>query len=282
MTNERIAAIIAEGDSEELLPILWEKMRRFYKMLCDEYYRTHKDRCIQCGVTVDDLMQESYISMLDSIKAYGNRKPEQSELAFTSFCKYPFKNAANKAISVGGRGNPHEPLNTYTTSLDEPIGDGEDKETTRIELVPDTEAEEPYRDIEQSDYYRVIRETAKSVLNDRLWDVIDRRYFKGETLKQVAEALGVTKERARQLENEALRKLRRSKEMRDSAAISVYRHIGVEEFIRGGSIVERAAEQEEKRRIYDEMLIDILGRARGEEEIRRRNGAKWCKGDNEC
>lgn len=109
MTNERIAAIIAEGDSEELLPILWEKMLRFYKIQCDKYYRKHKDRCIQCGVTVDDLMQESYISMLDSIKAYGNRKPEQSELAFTSFCSYPFKNAADRLICVGRRGTPTSP-----------------------------------------------------------------------------------------------------------------------------------------------------------------------------
>lgn len=274
MTNERIAEIIAEGDGEELLPILWEKMRRFYKIQCDKYYRKHKDRCIQCGVTVDDLMQESYISMLDSIKAYGNRKPEQSELTFTSFCSYPFKNAADRAISIGSRGNPHEPLNTCTTSLDEPIGDGEDKEVTRIELVPDTEAEEPYRDIEQSDYCRAIRETAKSVLDSRLWDIIDRRYFKGETLRQAAENLGVTFQRVRQLETRALQKLRYSKEMRDSAAISVYKHIGVSECLRGGSIVERATEQEEKRRIYDEMLIEILGRARGEQEIERRKRAE--------
>lgn len=258
MTNERIAAIIAEGDSEELLPILWEKMRRFYKMLCDEYYRKHKDRCIQCGVTVDDLMQESYISMLDSIRAYGNRKPEQSELAFTSFCKYPFKNTADRLICAGRRGNPHEPLNTCTTSLDEPIGDGEDKEITRIELVPDTEAEEPYRDIEQSDYYRAIRETAKSVLDGRLWDIIDRRYFKGETLKQAAEALGVTKERIRQLETRALEKLRHSKEMRASAAIQAYHHVSIKSFRRYGSVVERVAEQEERQRLYDEVYGDIL------------------------
>lgn len=170
--------------------------------------------------------------------------------------------------------NPHEPLNTCTTSLDEPIGDGEDKEITRIELVPDTEAEEPYRDIEQSDYYRAIRETAKSVLNSRLWDIIDRRYFKGETLKQAADSLGVTKERVRQLETKALQKLRYSKEMRASAAIQAYHHVSIKSFRRYGSVVERVAEQEEKRRIYDEMLIEILGRARGEQEIERRKRAE--------
>lgn len=52
MTNERMAEIIAEGDNDELLPLLWEKMRRLFGMWADNFYTTHKSSLNVLGLAV--------------------------------------------------------------------------------------------------------------------------------------------------------------------------------------------------------------------------------------
>ena len=100
MTNEHIAALIGEGGNDELLPLLWEKMLRFYRMAAQKYERLHSVRCAQCGVTYEDILQESYFAMLDSIKAYNERTPEQAALRFISFCGCPFRTRASALIGM--------------------------------------------------------------------------------------------------------------------------------------------------------------------------------------
>ena len=264
MTNEQLAALIGEGGNDELLPLLWEKMRKLYRKMSNKYALHFSEKCAQCGVTAEDIQQECYFAMLDSIKAYNDRKPEQDALLFTSFCDYPFRNRAAALIGVARRGNPSDPLNNYTVPLDEPLTDKDgDADTTRGDLIPDPDAEKPFQEIEREDYRQWIRQIMRQALdkyeNPRLWEVIDGYYFQRLTLQQIADEWGTTKERVRQTRENALRKLQRSAELRRQHILSEYQHIGVEACARDGSIVERVAEQKEKADSIDEQIRQICG-----------------------
>lgn len=275
MTNEQIAALIGEGGNDELLPLLWEKMRKLYRKMSNKYALHFSEKCAQCGVTAEDIQQECYFAMLDSIKAYNSRKPEQDALLFTSFCDYPFKNHADALIGLGHRGTYTDPLKNSIVPLDEPLTDKDgDGDTTRGDLVPDPEAEKPFREIEQEDYRQWIRRTMQRALapygNPRLWEVINGYYFEGRTLQSFADEWGITKERVRGIRENAARKLRRSAELRKQYMLSEYQHIGVESFQRDGSIVERVAEQRNRSDAYAETIRDILGDGDTEQDKAKR------------
>ena len=262
MTNEQLAELIGQGGNEELLPLLWEKMRKLYIQWSGKYYNAHKDRCELCGVSADDLRQEAYLSMLEAVKAYTNRPEEHKDSLFTSYCKFPFKNHANELIGMRTAHSRNEPLNCTHSSLDEPIDDSErEKSATIADMLPDTEAQQPYRDIEQADYCRSVREAVAIALEEkpRELEVIQRRYYNGEFLNTIAANVGLSVERVRQIEKAAIRKLRNSPEVRALAEISCYRRVSLSSFRRTHvSAVEIIAEKrEEKRQMVSKMVTRL-------------------------
>ncbi len=77
-------------------------------------------------------------------------------------------------------------------------------------------------------------------------DVIKRRFIDQETLQAIGEAYGLSKERIRQIENDALRKLKRSKKIREQSeerlSAQAYSATGLSAFISSGSsATERTA-----------------------------------------
>ncbi|MEN2983394.1 MAG: sigma-70 family RNA polymerase sigma factor [Thermus sp.] len=94
-------------------------------------------------------------------------------------------------------------------SLDEPVRESED--TPYGDLIPDTRTPSPFevatKKLAEEEVLRAVES-----LPDRKRAVVSMRYgFEGEapkTLKEVGEVLGVTRERARQLEKAALAELR--------------------------------------------------------------------------
>lgn len=251
MTNEQLAELIGQGGNDELLPLLWEKTKRLYRMWADKYYTAHKERCDLCGVTADDIRQESYLSMLEAVKAYTSRTEEHNETPFICFCKFPFKTHAAELIGARTKQGQGEPLNRFRGSLDEPLSDKDGKtDDTLANLIPDPEAEQPYRDIEQADYSRSIREAVSHVLEEKPkeLEVIERRYYGSELLGDIAVSMGVSKERIRQMQATALRKLRNSRELKALAEIGYYKHVSVNSFQRTHiSAVEKIAEERERR-----------------------------------
>jgi RNA polymerase primary sigma factor len=108
------------------------------------------------------------------------------------------------------------------TSLDRPVG--EDGDTSLGELIADDGDEAPTAELEVS-----LREDllgrALAELPEREREVLEARYGLGdhepETLQQVGRRLGVTRERVRQIERQALDRLARAREseaLRDLAA----------------------------------------------------------------
>lgn len=96
------------------------------------------------------------------------------------------------------------------TSLDAPLGDDD---TNRIaDIVADERATSPYQDLEDKTNADMVR-NAISVLDAREKTILNYRFGldggSEKTLEEVGEKFGVTRERIRQIQNVALRKLRR-------------------------------------------------------------------------
>ncbi len=267
MTNEQLAELIGQGGNNNLLPLLWEKMRYLYRMWSGKYYSTHKERCDLCGVTVQDLQQESYLSMLDAVRAYHIRSEEHKDTLFSSFCLFPFKNHAAELIGIRTRSGYNEPLNQCRNSLDDPLTDKDgENDDTLMTLIPDNESEQPFRDIEETDYRRFFRETVADTLKDnpRELETIERRFYNGEFLGQIAADMGVSLERIRQIEYKALKRLRKSKAIRDFQEISCYKKVSVSSFLSTRvSAVEKVVEELEWRqkvidRNYEKFKSELI------------------------
>ena len=96
-------------------------------------------------------------------------------------------------------------------SLDAPIGDGED-EKCHIELLkdPSPSQEELVMEAQQRLVASELVKNALSLLNDRERYIIEKRIMaeKPLSLQAIGDELGLTKERVRQIEGAALKKLR--------------------------------------------------------------------------
>ncbi|MCX5700173.1 MAG: sigma-70 family RNA polymerase sigma factor [Candidatus Omnitrophica bacterium] len=101
-------------------------------------------------------------------------------------------------------------MTTTTSSLDAPIG--EDSEGKISDLVEDENSAQPDSGIEHLlDKERV--ENLLEIMNDREREILDMRFgladTKTHTLAEVAKKLGVSRERIRQIEEAALKKIRK-------------------------------------------------------------------------
>ncbi len=100
-------------------------------------------------------------------------------------------------------------LNDRIASVDEPLGRDTDK--TMLEAIPDEEGSDP-AEILQDDNMRSHMEIWLSQLSDKQREVVTKRFgLEGgniATLEQVGNQIGVTRERVRQIQIEALRRLR--------------------------------------------------------------------------
>ncbi len=98
-------------------------------------------------------------------------------------------------------------------SLEIPVGDGRER---LIDLIPDEDPQTPIETITQKELSEELRKTIKSALSPREERIIKQRFGleKGRqhTLGEVAMELGISRERVRQIQNKALKKLERAGE----------------------------------------------------------------------
>ena len=95
-------------------------------------------------------------------------------------------------------------------SLDKPVG--EDKESTQEDFIADTQNDTPYEFTERIKLREDMELAMRKYLTDREEKVIRLRYGfddgKPKTLEEVGQIFNITRERIRQIEAKALRKLR--------------------------------------------------------------------------
>src|SRR5207249_2366598 len=95
-------------------------------------------------------------------------------------------------------------------SLETPLGTDGDSNTVS-EIVPDTKAAAPFDDLLLTSDTDLMKEVL-AALTPREQEILALRFGLGDdtprTLEEVGERFGVTRERIRQIQNEALKKLR--------------------------------------------------------------------------
>lgn len=100
-------------------------------------------------------------------------------------------------------------LNEHIASVDCPLGKDADKPL--VDLLQDEDADDP-TDLIQDREVQVNLDHWLTKLTDKQREVLERRFgihgFENSTLEKVAEELGVTRERVRQIQMDALRRLR--------------------------------------------------------------------------
>jgi RNA polymerase nonessential primary-like sigma factor len=100
-------------------------------------------------------------------------------------------------------------LNERVTSVDVPYG--KDAEKPLLDSLPDEQVKDPTETL-QNDGVNAHIDKWLNKLNDKQREVVERRFglhgYENSTLEQVANELGVTRERVRQIQIDALRRLR--------------------------------------------------------------------------
>lgn len=130
MTNELLAEYIQQGNNDELIPLLWENVRKLLYMMSDKFYKLHKASCDSSGVEAWDIKQASYTAFLEAVKAY---EPDSGN-KFTAYLKYPFKNSVRELLGI--RTTRQEPLNNCS-SLDKEIESSDGDTCSMLEIIAD-------------------------------------------------------------------------------------------------------------------------------------------------
>ena len=205
MTNEEIAQRIKAGEAD-LMGQLWEQTERLLTWMIDRELMSGEKaaRAEAAGVTREDLCQEAYFALVAAVEAYN---PE-SGLKLSSFLKYPVRNVVNKAIGLRTERTRRDPA-VGAVSMDAPLT--EDGDTSLLEMIRDPDSSAPFESVEERDYREHLRRDLEESLADlsaRESQVIRARYYEGQTLEEIGAQEGCGKERIRQIEEQALNRLR--------------------------------------------------------------------------
>lgn len=192
MTIEELAIRIQDGD-ESKVPELWDRVRGLYMKKSFSYYGSHRELCARCGVDLEDIQQQSFFAFLQSVEAY---QPE-SGLTFTAFVNFPFQKEMQNLTGTRTALTRLDPLNSCA-SLDKTIENEDGSGDTLGDFVPDPAALDFVELLDAQSVGAMIRAEVRK-LSAPLCDVIAAYYFDGQTLGQIAERLGISFERVRQL-----------------------------------------------------------------------------------
>lgn len=208
MTNEQLAEFITSGGSDELIPLLWNRVQRLLYLMADKEYRRRAEQFDRCGVTAWDLKQICYTDVfLKALERYNSDKG----LQFTTYLTYPFMRAVETVLGVtNGRPNTR-PLDNCI-SLEVSGTNSEDVPISLGDIIPD-EGENPEQKLFTNESYRALR-SAVSRLDKLCRTVIVRHYFYGETFQEIADRLGVSYSRIWTLNKNGLEKLRNDRKLR--------------------------------------------------------------------
>lgn len=209
---EEIVIDIQKGiDRKNELYLLIEN---YVRKLCLKYYPCAKD----IGYEFDDLVSCSWLGIEKAIMDF---TPEKG-YKFITYLKYHTRNSI--AEFLGFRGAKH----LDTISLDTPIDDTEG--LTLGDTVRDEASDEAFNKIE----FDVIGESFwKDIekLSEQEKAVLVGCYKLNKSYGVIAENLGVSNERVRQIKQKALRKLRKSPRIREyGAEYFAYRHTTLKAF----------------------------------------------------
>ena len=210
MTNEELAVRIQRGETG-LYSHLWARVEKLVALLAGRYYARSQVTCARSGVELDDLIQVGYFAMLDTVKSFDYK----TGYKLTTYLKRHLLNQWAQMLDVRYGREKFDPLNRCT-SLEKPIG-GENEDIALGDVIPDKAAEQAIESSLERVYTQQLHDVLESCLDTlrpQEADTIRGRFYRGETLKQIAERQGCAFQYIRTLETNGLRSLRRGANLR--------------------------------------------------------------------
>ena len=246
-TNEALAAQAKAGD-REALAVLWEQNRGLLALMFRRLAAAYRERMDAAGVTLEDLEQEGYFAVATAAKLYDSGVGAK----FTTFLYYPVRKVFASAVGLHSERQRREPL-CRSESLDAPLDVSDDGGTTRGDTVPDTAAEQAFKDADECLYTTQLHsalDDAMALLDERQAVVLRGRFYERRTLASLADQLGVSVERIRQMQDKGILMLRRPQPQSKLTAYHdeiimnhSYRGTGWSAWKENGSVEERIVEK---------------------------------------
>ena len=244
MTNEPLVAEIQAG-AVDRMGELWEQIEKLVKWKANRVMTVLDGRG---GVEFDDLYNSGYPALVAAVNSYS---PEKG--TFATWFMLHLKTAFAEATGYRTQRGKKEPLNNYI-SLDTPLSDDADSDAL-MDVIEDPAGLRWRDSLEESMWQedlKVALDTAMNPLSENLKDVLRLRYWDNMTLEAAGELRGVGKERIRQMENKAIRILRRpenTRHLRSFYEFDFYIGTGLGAFRSTGlSVQERYLVIEEERK----------------------------------
>lgn len=257
-TNAALAALAAAGNTFALGQ-LWEINKGLLHRLFWQWYSKNKAVADSAGLTIEDFDQEAFFAVQAAAQAFD---PEKG--TFATLLGYYVQNRISKVV-CGEHGRlmttedgrevriSANPLNG-STSIDTPLDDTDGGNATLGDLQEDPAAAQAFQAAEEEIYTQELHaalEDALGKLADREADVIRRHYYKGQTLREIGDAIGISGNRVNQIERHGFQCLRRDTALarwRDEViSTRAWRGTGWNAWNRYGSVQERTVEYLEKK-----------------------------------
>ena len=270
-TNAALAALAAAGNSFALGQ-LWEINQGFLHRMFWQWYSRNKPIADNAGLTLEDFDQEAFFAVQAAAKAYD---PEKG--SFTTLLSYYVQNRINKVV-CGEHGRlittedgrevriSANPLNECS-SLDVRLDESDEGSSTKGETIEDPAATQAFQTAEDDLYteelHNALEDAMTRHLTEREAHVLRRRYYDGQSLQAIGEELGVQRERIRQIEWKACRKLSGLSSIQrwhdDVITTRAWRGTGWNAWNSYGSVQERTVEYwDEQGKKYEEHVRELV------------------------
>lgn len=201
MSNEELAVLIQGGD-RELLQELWAQVKRFVAKQANRRMETAGSFG---GVEFEDLYSSGYIALVAAVDSFD----ADAGGSFINWLALRLKTTFAEAGGYRSQKQARDPLHR-AGSLDTPAGEDEDGAALG-ELILDWASLQDFERVEGQLYRKQLHTALNTALGQipaHSRAVIRRRYYRGQTIREIAAKMDTTPEMVQRWEGEALRALR--------------------------------------------------------------------------
>ena len=171
MTNEELASMIQSGERGKVLE-LWEQVRRFACQQGKKWAAYHGH-----GMEIEDYAQVGFLAMLDALGSW-----KRAGGSFITWYAMRLKAAFTASSGQRTQRDRMDPLQT-SMSLEMPLQDGDGKQISLADVIPDKSAERDVERVVELDFARrrraAVRQALSGLPEDQRRAVI-LRYWAGQ------------------------------------------------------------------------------------------------------